>query len=131
MADGEMGDELIMRINQDLLIELKRMSVKLRNAFPSEDIEKIEEYFPNIDNEECYLTGDFDQYCSLISGSLDYVLSNKRIPKYQRKKLHKDFFALYPHYVFLKENINQYPNFYHELEVHEQTRQLLLEVIKL
>ncbi|MGP7815693.1 YxiJ family protein [Niallia sp. 01092] len=116
-----------MKIDTELLIKLKQVEKLLENDFPTEDINKIEEDIIK-DSEEHYFTGDFDSYCSLICGSLDYVLSNKRIPRNQRKLLNKDFFTLFPEYQNLKEHLQKYPDFARELNAHEKMRKLLLEI---
>ncbi len=119
-----------MQIDKELLSKLKHVNMLLKTGFPSEDIDKIEKDTFQ-DSEQHFLAGDFDSYCSLIRGGLDYVLSNKKIPRHQRELLKKDFFAMYPNYRYLKQNLQMYPNFERDLIVHEKTRELLLEVIKL
>ncbi|MGG5255341.1 YxiJ family protein [Neobacillus sp. SM06] len=119
-----------MQIEKELLSKLKNFNNMLKTGFPSEDIEKIEKDIFH-DGEQHFLAGDFDSYCSLIRGSLGYVLSNRKIPRYQRELLNKDFFAMYPHYSYLKQSLQMYPEFERDLIVHENTRELLLEVIKL
>ncbi|AST06224.1 MULTISPECIES: YxiJ-like family protein [Anoxybacillus] len=118
-----------MKVNHDVILELEKMSILLNNDFPSEDIERIENTILK-DNDKYCLTGGFDSFCSLISGSLSYVLAHKKIPRYQRKLLYKDFFALYPYYEPLRKHLEKFPHFSEELKVHERVRELLLEVVK-
>ncbi|WP_260288691.1 YxiJ-like family protein [Peribacillus aracenensis] len=119
-----------MKVEKELLLKLRKMETLLKNDFPSEDIERIENTFFNNNSKYC-LMGDFDSFCSLISGSLGYVNSNKKIPKYQRNLLYKDFFTLYPQYEPLKEQLDTYPDFSQELFVHERVRELLLDIVKM
>lgn len=87
---------------------------------------KIEKDFEDNLAEENWLVADFNEFCMLIAGSSSYVLSNKKIPNYQRQFLYKDFFTLYPKYTFLKDSVSNYPHFYKELESFEKARKLLL-----
>ncbi|WP_229754408.1 YxiJ-like family protein [Fictibacillus barbaricus] len=36
----------------------------------------------------------------------------RKIPKYQRNLLYKDFFSLYPQYSMFNESISNYPDFH-------------------
>lgn len=64
----------LMKVNQDIMRKLENMRVLLEKDFPSEDIERIEHSIFQ-DDDKCCLTGDYDSFCSLISGSLSYVLA--------------------------------------------------------
>lgn len=117
-------------MQSDLLSKLEILyHAELSNGFPYEDIELIEKDFVGIIDEENWLAADFNEFCMLIAGSSTYVLANKKIPKYQRQILHKEFFSLYPNYYFLKDSLANYPNFHRELISFEKTRELLLTII--
>ncbi|MCY8571313.1 YxiJ family protein [Bacillus haynesii] len=118
-------------MKKDLMSKLEILyNTELSNGFPYEDIEQIEKDFEDIIKEESWLVADFNEFCMLIAGSSTYVLANKKIPKYQRQFLYKDFFSLYPKYSLLKESLGNYPDFHKELISFEKTRELLLDIIK-
>lgn len=118
-------------MKNDLLSELKMLyNTELTNGFPYEDIEQIEKDFEDNLSEENWLVADFNEFCMLIAGSSSYVLSNKKIPNYQRQFLYKDFFTLYPKYTFFKDSVSNYPHFYKEFVSFEKARELLLNIIQ-
>ncbi|GGB47297.1 YxiJ-like family protein [Fictibacillus barbaricus] len=78
-----------------------------------DDYEKIEK---DLGIQEDELFADFEEFIMLIAGSCSYVFGKKKIPKYQRNMLYKDFFSQYPQYTMLKESISNYPGFHKELE---------------
>lgn len=73
---------------------------------------------------------DFYDYFMLITGSLSYVLADKKLPKRQLDSLSKSFFELYPSYSQMNNIISEnYPALKQELELHEQARRLLINII--
>ncbi|AFI30567.1 MULTISPECIES: YxiJ family protein [unclassified Bacillus (in: firmicutes)] len=64
---------------------------------------------------------DIYEFFMLVDGSLDYVLSNKRMPRHQRRSLEKSFFELYPD--ILPEMIKNDKGLYHHILLYEQVRQ--------
>ncbi|WP_227940229.1 YxiJ-like family protein [Alkalihalobacillus deserti] len=118
-------------MKNDLISELENLyNTELMNEFPNEDIEQIGKDFEDSITEEDWLVADFNEFCMLIAGSSSYVLGNKKIPNYQRQFLYKDFFSLYPKYLFLKNSVSSYPHFYKELVSFEKARELLLVIIQ-
>lgn len=67
-----------------------------------------------------------------IAGTLSYVLTSKinQIPKRQIELLQKSFFDLFTQYKFIEDKISSYNIFYDEYRKSEETRQLLLQVVK-
>lgn len=67
-----------------------------------------------------------------IAGTLSYVLTSKinQIPKRQIELLQKSFFDLFTQYKFIEDKISSYNIFYDEYRKYEETRQLLLQVVK-
>jgi hypothetical protein len=95
-------------MKDNLISDLKLLyGTALINEFPSDDILKIEEDFQGDIAEIDWLTADFNEFCTLITGSCSYVFDNKKIPKRQREFLYRDFFSLYPKYLFLETAIEK------------------------
>jgi hypothetical protein len=117
------------RYDKDIIKKLKELD--MQKKFPHEDIhsiqEKHKEKFPTPE-EENNLFEDFDNYQSLINGSLSYVIDGRKIPQYQKQYLDQDFFSSYPKYNFLKEELEYYPNLKRELKVYETTREILAKL---
>nr|WP_289628041.1 YxiJ family protein [Bacillus subtilis] len=102
---------------------LERIKRDLEGPFPS-DIEKLEDDY----NEFC-LAKDFYEFFMLIVGSLSYVLADKKLPKRQLDSLSKSFLELYPRYSQMNGILENYPALKRELELHEQARRLLINII--
>jgi hypothetical protein len=120
----------VIKVNNHLIAELKKLyEHKLQNPFPYEDIYRIQEDFRSKLNKEDCLTGDLNNYCMNISGSISYVLAKKRVPSIQKALLYKDFFETYQQYQFLKDELEKYPDFFEELANFESARRLLIQVI--
>ncbi|WP_353763920.1 YxiJ family protein [Bacillus toyonensis] len=60
------------KINLELLQEIKNAKIQLEIPYPSDDIERIQLDY----NIDCFAE-DYYNYCSIIEGSLSYVLSQK------------------------------------------------------
>ncbi|HDX9577534.1 TPA: hypothetical protein ROX88_001026 [Bacillus pseudomycoides] len=115
----------MVKINEELFQNLKNMEVQLEVPYPFEELEQIEYSY----KKDCFVE-DFYEYCSLISGSLSYALSFKKIPSYQRQLLFNDFFQMYPEYNFLREKSERYLELHYQLKIHEKTQKLLIKVIE-
>lgn len=114
------------------LIEIKK---ELDNPFLYRDTDKIQEDFPTeflnlTDNENC-LTGDFNNYCMNIAGTLSYVLAGEtnNIPQGQIEMLQKSFFDFFKQYKFFEDKIETYNEFFQEYKNFEQIRRLLLDLL--
>lgn len=115
---------------------LRILKSKLEGPFPYADMERLKgdfrsEFLTISDEEDC-ITGDFNSYSMNIAGTLSYVLAGKmsRIPRKQIEMLHLSFFDFFPQYKFLEGNIGPYKDFNEEYHVYEETRILLLQVVK-
>lgn len=116
-------------MKQDLIKCLKKLD--LQNGFPYEDLNLIEDtYVKELSNlpSDTSLIEDFNDFCLIIAGSVSYAIEGKKIPKYQKRLLNKDFFESYPYYSFLKKEINKYNDLKRELEIHELARQILIKL---
>lgn len=98
-------------------------------GFPYEDILKMEKEFENQNPEIENFIEDFNDFCLLVAGSCTYVLSNKRIPKSQRKNVEKSFFSQYPQYHFIQSALCQYADLNREFQSFERARVLLVKII--
>ncbi len=120
----------------NIIKQLTDLKNKLRKPFPYRDTDKIQEDFRdeflNLSEEDDSLTGDFNTYCMNIAGTLSYVLAGKtnEIPKLQIEILQKSFFELFKQYKFLEYKIGSYKDFFEEYKNFEETRKLLLQVVK-
>jgi hypothetical protein len=103
-------------------------NTELGKGLPYEDIEQIENDFKDVEE---WLVADFNEFVMLVAGSCTYVLSNKKIPKYQKQFLYRDFFSLYPKYLFIKDSVSSYPEFHRQLLSVEKAREIILDIIKL
>ena len=119
-----------------LLNELKISSEKLHEPSPYEDIRKMQndykEQFSNLKEWEIF-NADFSQFCSLIEGTLSYVIQDNisDIPKKQIEYLKFGFFEFFKMYAFCEDIICNYENLYKEYSYHEQARKLLLDYFNL
>jgi YxiJ-like protein len=112
----------------DKLNELQKLyNDEILHYIPHDDYEKIEK---DLEIQENDLYADFEEFIMLIAGSCSYVFGRKKIPKYQRNLLYKDFFSQYPQYTMLNESISNYPDFHKELESIENARKLILNIIE-
>ncbi|MEK4911536.1 YxiJ family protein [Bacillus sp. FSL E2-8887] len=113
------------KINLELLQEIKSAKMQLEIPYPSDDIERIELDY----NLDCFAE-DYYSYCSIIEGSLSYVLSQTKIPIYQRRLLYKNFYQTYPRYMFLFREKSKYQELHQQLNVYEFTRKLLIKIVE-
>ena len=81
-------------LNDDLIRNLKFHKKELKGPLPS-DAGSFEEDFEGV---AC--AGDFYEYFALVCGSLDVVLANKQMPKWQRKA----GFTLPLRHLFIRQN---------------------------
>jgi len=117
-------------MKREAIKELKKMYESTLTAdFPYEDISRIEKEFGNKNPEIENFIEDFNNFCLLVAGSCTYILSNNKIPKYQRKNLERDFFTQYPEYCFIQPELGRYSDLYRELKSFESARELLIEII--
>lgn len=120
----------------NILKQLSDINKELNKPFPYKDTDKLQEdfvtEFSNLSDEENSLTGDFNNYCMNIAGTLTYVLSGKtkKIPQNQIDILQKSFFEYYKQYKFLEAHISNYKDFFEEYKIFEETRKLLIKVVK-
>ncbi|WP_203361961.1 YxiJ family protein [Bacillus sp. REN10] len=113
-------------LNDNLKNKLKEINFQV--GFPYEDLELIQKKYeekigcPQGENK---LIEDFNDFLMVVAGSADYILSGKKIPKYQKTLLGKGFFERYPNYAFLEKVLDKYPDFSEELKRHELAREIL------
>ncbi|MFC0561438.1 YxiJ family protein [Halalkalibacter alkalisediminis] len=121
---------------ENVIRKLTEIKSQLDNPSPYKDTDKIQEdfekHFLNLSDDEDSLTGDFNTYCMNIAGTLSFVLAGNtnKIPKSQIKLLQKSFFDLFNQYKFFEDKIGNYKDFYDEYIKFEETRKLLLLVVK-
>jgi hypothetical protein len=121
---------------ENIIRKLTELKGQLDNPFPYKDTDKIQEdfenHFLNLSDDEDSLTGDFNTYCMTMAGTLSYVLAGNtnKIPKSQIQFLQKPFFDLFTQYRFIENKIGNYKDFYDEYKKFEETRKLLLLVVK-
>ncbi|MGX5615436.1 YxiJ family protein [Bacillus toyonensis] len=113
------------KINLELLQEIKNAKIQLEIPYPSDDIERIQLDY----NIDCFAE-DYYNYCSIIEGSLSYVLSQKTIPIHQGRLLYKNFYQMYPQYMFLFREKSKYQELHQQLNVYEYTRNLLIRAVE-
>ncbi|MER2190609.1 MAG: YxiJ family protein [Solibacillus sp.] len=115
---------------------MHELKPKLENPFPYETMQKIKHDFQTeflaLPHGGEFFTSDFNMYCMTIHGTLSYVMSGKQqhIPKWQRDALAQSFFEAFPEYQIFEHAIARYPAFYEKYTIHEQTRKLLLQLLK-
>jgi YxiJ-like protein len=116
--------------------QLTKIKNKLDKPFPYRDVDKIQKdfctEFSNLTDEEDSLTGDFNTYCMNIAGTLSYVLAGNTniIPRHQINLLEKSFFEHFQQYKFFEDEVGTYKDFFEEYKTFEETRKLLLQVVK-
>lgn len=129
LRKDQLNQYALFEKKQDLIKCLKKLD--LQNGFPYEDLNLIEDtYAKELSNlpSDTSLIEDFNGFCLIIAGSVSYAIEGKKIPKYQKRLLNKDFFESHPFYSFLKKEINKYNDFKRELERHELARQILIQL---
>ncbi|MEH6939442.1 YxiJ family protein, partial [Bacillus sp. JJ664] len=75
------------------------------------------------------LSADLSTYWMTINASLNYIIKGKTKDIYQKNLidlLNVSFFDYFDQYKFLEAEIENYPNFYSEYIIHEQTRIYIL-----
>ncbi|MFB7142793.1 YxiJ family protein [Gottfriedia sp. NPDC056225] len=119
---------------ENIINQLNDIKFKLDNPFPYRDTDKIQEdfksEFSSLPYEKDCLTGDFNDFCMNIAGTLSYVLGGKqnKVPKGQVELLRFSFFERFSQYKFIENNLTEYKEFNQEFKVHEETRCLLLKL---
>lgn len=105
--------------------ELQKLHPSLKRPFPYCDTEKIQRDYA-ISEDNC-LNSDLNTYWMNISGTLSYVLLDKKteIPYKQIKRLHSSFFEAFKQYHVLENHVEKYPIFYKDYLAYERTRKLL------
>lgn len=104
----------------------------LSNPFPYEDTNKIKaEFKGNFAQIDENLNADFSDYCSVIEGTITYILNAnvEGIPERQVELIHKSFFERFEQYSFIEERLSYYPNLCNEYNVHEKARRLILDFL--
>ncbi|QII51223.1 hypothetical protein G3M81_21870 [Bacillus paralicheniformis] len=104
------------RLDADTVNQLKDMDKRLSGPLPA-DLDAFEQ-------DGNGFSGDFYEYFALVAGSLGYVLADKKMPKVQRQSLEKSFFEVYP-----IDKIENYPETFHVVAMHENVRRLLCSII--
>lgn len=104
------------RLDADTVNQLKDMDRRLSGPLPA-DLNTIEQ-------DGHGFSEDFYEYFALVAGSLGYVLADKKLPKVQRQSLEKTFFEVYP-----KDKIENYPETFHVVAMHENVRRLLCSIV--
>ncbi|MFC8687863.1 YxiJ family protein [Brevibacillus porteri] len=124
-----------MMTRKDCIRELSVLyEGELSNPFPYEDTKKMEkewgEHFSALPEEHCF-NADFSYYCSVIAGTISYIVKGKamNIPKGQIDYIRKSFFEVSPQYCFIKESLGKYPKLFNEYTSNEQARKLILDFI--
>ncbi|MGF9909857.1 YxiJ family protein [Brevibacillus porteri] len=120
---------------EDCIRELSDLYERqLSKPFPYEDTKKMEkewrEHFSAL-QEEHFFNADFSYYCSVIAGTISYIVKDKamNIPKGQIDYMKKSFFEAFPQYCFVKESLGKYPKLFNEYTSYEQARKLILDFI--
>ncbi|MBW0259734.1 MULTISPECIES: YxiJ family protein [unclassified Bacillus (in: firmicutes)] len=109
-------------IDQKTLDEIKKYYVLLHGPFPNDMYDFEEETNTSLD--------EFYEFFALITGSLNYIIEDKKIPRYQREMLKKTFYEHYPHFSNYKSEILKYQELSECLDFHEKIRILINKLIK-
>lgn len=74
----------------------------------------------------------YSNFCELIDGTSSYVFMGKleRIPQAQINLLKPDFFQTNDEYIIIKELMATYPLLWQDYVIHEEMRQILLELLQ-
>ncbi|PAE38329.1 YxiJ family protein [Bacillus sp. 7884-1] len=121
---------------ENIIKQLTEIKSKLDKSFPYRVCGQIQEDFRDeflkLSQQDNSLNGDFNDFCMNIAGTLSYVLAGKtdRIPKWQIAILEMSFFDRFQQYKFLEYGISSYKEFFEEYTNFEETRKLLLQVLK-
>lgn len=114
-----------------IMNELLNLGKKLNNPLPR-DIRKIYHDFYDYFLEDDILSADLSTYWMTIKASLNYIIKGKTKDIYQKNfidLLNKSFFDYFDQYKFLEVEIKNYPNFYREYLIFEQTRIYILHYL--
>ncbi|MCC9087911.1 MULTISPECIES: YxiJ family protein [Bacillus] len=115
-----------MKFSQDkqgLINDLKqRYQYLFHSAYP-DDIASFEE-------ETRMYSGDFYMFFTLVTGSLSYVIDNKRIPKKQLNVLRQSFEEQYPQIKTYQHILESYPLLHSYIQYHEETRKRIIAFIQ-
>ncbi|MEK4050361.1 YxiJ family protein [Bacillus pumilus] len=113
----------ISRDKQGLFDDLKqRYQYLLDSAYP-DDIVFFEE-------ETGMFSDDFYEFFTLVTGSLSYVIDNKRIPKKQLNVLRQSFEEQYPQIKSYQHILESYPLLHSYIQYHEETRKRIIALIQ-
>jgi hypothetical protein len=121
---------------ENIIKQLIDIKSKLDKPFPYRDCGQIQEDFQDgflkLSQQDNSLNGDFNDFCMNIAGTLSYVLAGKtdRIQKGQIEILQMSFFDRFQQYTFLENGISSYQEFFEDYTNFEETRKLLLQVLK-
>jgi hypothetical protein len=121
---------------ENIIKQLTAIKPKLDKPFPYRDSDQIREDFRDefltLSQQDDSLNGDFNDFCMNVAGTLSYVLVGKtdRISKSQIEILQMSFFDRFQQYKFLEYEIGNYKEFFEEYTNFEETRKLLLKVLK-
>jgi len=113
----------INRDKQSLLNDLKQRYQYLWHSAYPEDI-------PSFEEEMGICSGELYQFFALVSGSLSYVIENKRIPKRQLKVLQQSFEEQYPQIKTYQHILESYPLLHSYVQYNEETRKRIMALIK-
>ncbi|MCM3746390.1 YxiJ-like family protein [Paenibacillus pasadenensis] len=105
----------------------------MSNPFPYEDIAQMREDFKeDFSQADDSFSADFNDYCSVIAGTINYIMNNNAggIPERQVNLIHRGFFERFEHYSFLQEKLIHYPFLFNEYLSHEKARNLILDYLK-
>ncbi|MDM5298840.1 YxiJ family protein [Bacillus pumilus] len=71
-------------------------------------------------------SGDFYKFFTHVTGSLSYVIENKRMSKRQKKSLQEPFEELYPQIKTCQHILETYPLLHEYVQYHEETRKRII-----
>lgn len=118
---------------EEILSQISDMKKFRENPFPYEGTSKIkidfERDFGLLEDES--LNADFNDYCTVIVGTMSYILKGNinKIPIRQIDLLKKGFFERFPKYNFFESKLPKYPDFENEYNNHEKIRKLILDYL--
>lgn len=118
---------------EEVLSQISDMHTFMGNPFPYEETSKIkldfERDFGLLEDES--LNADFNDYCTVIVGTMSYILKGKidKIPSRQIELLRRGFFERFPQYNFFESELANYPDFHNEYNNHEKLRKLILDYL--
>ncbi|PET65387.1 hypothetical protein CN514_12150 [Bacillus sp. AFS001701] len=115
--------------NPIILKELLKLGETLKNPFPYQDTELIQNDYKDFFSEDDCLNADLNTYWMIILSSHNYIIRGKSDEIYKKnliKWLKLSFFDQFDQYKFLKTNIDKYPIFYKDYLNYEKTRMYIL-----